>query len=101
PATPAFSGGFSNYDFARNQLVIAGIGGNPKNLGMENHWNYVAPRIGLAYRLDNRTVVRAGFGMSYTSFPDNTYAYNYPVRANNVYTAPNTYSAAQYPDGTF
>ena len=27
-----------------------------------------------------------GFGTSYTPFEDNTYAYNYPVRANNFYT---------------
>jgi hypothetical protein len=101
PATPAFSGGFSNYDYVKNQLAIAGIGGNPKNLGMQMRWGNLAPRLGVAYRMDNLTVFRAGFGMSYTSFPDNTYAYNYPVRANNVYTAPNTYAPAQYPDGTF
>ena len=33
----------------------------------------------------NDTVIRGGFGISYTPFPDNTYAYNYPVRANNSY----------------
>ena len=101
PATPAFPGGFSNYDFVKNQLVIAGIGNNPLNLGMKNRYNYLAPRFGLAYRFNDKTVIRAGFGMSYTSFPDNTYAYNFPVRANNVYTAPNTYARAQYPDGSF
>ena len=31
-------------------------------------------------------MIRAGFGTSYTPFPDNTYAYNYPVRSNNFYT---------------
>jgi len=29
PPTPAFPGGFSNYDPSNNTLVIAGIGGNP------------------------------------------------------------------------
>jgi len=86
PATPAFPGGFSNYDPTTNNLVLAGIGGNPSNLGMKNRYHYFAPRIGLAYRLTEKTVVRAGFGMSYTPFEDNTYAYNYPVRANNFYT---------------
>jgi hypothetical protein len=101
PATPAFSGGFSNYDFVHNQLVIAGIGDNPKNLGMKMRWNYIAPRMGIAYRFNEKTVVRIGFGMSYTSFPDNTYAYNFPVRSNNVYTNPSTYLTAQYPDGSY
>jgi len=86
PATPAFPGGFSNYDPTTNSLVLAGIGGNPSDLGMKKRYNYFAPRIGLAYRLTEKTVVRAGFGTSYTPFEDNTYAYNYPVRANNFYT---------------
>ena len=71
--------------------MIAGIGGNPSNLGMKTHYAYFAPRLGLAYRLTEKTVIRAGFGISYTPFEDNTYAYNYPVRANNVYSAANSY----------
>jgi Carboxypeptidase regulatory-like domain len=85
PATPKSAGGFSNYDPATNNLVIAGIGGNPSNLGMQTRYGYFAPRTGFAYRVTENTVIRGGFGMSYTPFPDNTYAYNYPVRANNSY----------------
>ena len=85
PATPQFAGGFSNYDAANNTLVIAGVGGNPSNLGMKTYYHYFAPRAGIAYRLTEKTVFRVGFGISYTPFPDNTYAYNYPVRANNAY----------------
>lgn len=29
------------------------------------HWKLFAPRVGLAYRLDNLTVLRAGYGLSY------------------------------------
>jgi hypothetical protein len=86
PAKPAFPGGFANYDPTTNNLVMAGIGGNPMNMGLKTHYNYFAPRVGLAYRLTEKTVIRAGFGTSYTPFPDNTYAYNYPVRSNNYYT---------------
>jgi len=86
PATPAFPGGFSNYDPTTNNLVIAGVGSNPSNLGMVTRYHYFAPRLGLAYRLTEKTVIRAGFGTSYTPFSDNTYAYNYPVRANNFYS---------------
>ena len=85
PGTPEFAGGFSNYNPATNQLVIAGVGGNPQNLGMKTRYRYFAPRVGVAYRLTESTVVRGGFGISYTPFPDNTYAYNYPVRSNNAY----------------
>ncbi len=86
PATPPFPGLFSNYDPNNNTLVVAGVGGNPSNLGMTARYKEFAPRVGLAYRLDEKTVIRAGFGISYTPFPDNTYAYNYPERSNNFYT---------------
>ncbi len=52
---------------------------------METRYRYFAPRTGFAYRVTDDTVVRGGFGISYMPFPDNVYAYNYPVRANNSY----------------
>ena len=80
--------------------MIAGVGSNPSNLGMKTRYNYFAPRVGLAYRLTDKTVIRAGFGTSYTPFPDNTYAYNYPVRSNNFYTnVGNGYASALLPNG--
>jgi len=85
PATPKEKGGFSNYNPSNNTLVLAGIGGNPQNLGMKTQYRYFAPRTGFAYRARPNTVIRGGFGISYTPFPDNTYAYNYPIRANNSY----------------
>jgi hypothetical protein len=85
PATPAAKGGFSNYDPTNNTLVVSGVGGNPNNLGIKTHYKYFAPRLGLAYRLTESTVFRVGFGISYTPFPDNSYAYNFPVRANNSF----------------
>jgi hypothetical protein len=85
PATPRNAGGFSNYDPVNNNIVIAGIGGNPSNLGMQTRYRYFAPRTGFAYRISDDTVVRGGFGISYMPFPDNNYAYNYPIRANNAY----------------
>ncbi len=100
PATPAFPGGFSNYDYTNNTLVQAGIGGNPMNLGMKTRYGNFAPRVGAAYRLTDKTVIRAGFGTSYTPFPDNTYAYNYPVRSNNVYNnIGDGYAVALLPNG--
>jgi Carboxypeptidase regulatory-like domain len=94
PATPASAGGFSNYIPTNNTLVIAGIGGNPSNLGMNNRFTYFAPRLGFAYRATEQTVIRGGFGISYTPFEDNTYAYNFPVRANNSYQQLNSYQPA-------
>jgi hypothetical protein len=101
PGTPRFAGGFSNYDPNNNTLVLAGLGNNPPNLGMKNNLTYFAPRLGAAYRLSAKTVIRGGFGISYTPFPDNTYAYNYPIRQNNIYNpAVASYGPAILPDGS-
>ncbi len=98
PATPAVKGGFSNYDSTNNQLILAGVGGNPSNLGMKMRWGYLAPRTGFAYRATDQTVIRGGFGFSYTPYPDNSYAYNYPVRSNNAYNFLNSYQPAVLAD---
>ena len=101
PATPKIAGGFSNYNPANNTLVLAGLGGNPSNLGMASQYKNFAPRTGISYRLSNNTVVRGGFGISYTPFPDNTYAYDFPIRANNSYglVGASSYTPAVLGDG--
>jgi hypothetical protein len=100
PATPVAKGGFSNYNPANNTLEVSGVGSNPDDLGIATHYKYFAPRLGLAYRLKESTVFRAGFGISYTPFPDNSYAYNFPVRANNQFDpAVTTFGPAVLADG--
>ncbi|HEY2468521.1 MAG TPA: carboxypeptidase-like regulatory domain-containing protein [Terracidiphilus sp.] len=100
PATPRIAGGFSNYDPSNNTLVQAGLAGNPSNLGLETQYKYFAPRTGLSYRAHDATVIRMGFGMSYIPFTDNTYAYNYPIRANNSYQpAGSSFTPAVLSDG--
>lgn len=101
PATPRKAGGFSNYDPVNHNLVIAGVGGNPSNLGMQTQYKYFAPRTGVSYRVTDNTVIRAGFGMSYMPYADNSYAYNFPVRANNSYgpVGSSAFTPAVGPDG--
>ena len=83
PATPAHNGGYSNFDPTNNTLVLAGIGGNPLDLSRNTYYHYFAPRFGMAYRLTDKFVLRGGFGISYEPFPNNAYAFNYPVRQAN------------------
>ena len=100
PATPAAKGGFSNYNPTNNTLVVSGYGNIPDNLGIATQYKYFTPRMGLAYRVKESTVVRAGFGISYTPFPDNSYAYNFPVRANNAFNpAVASFGPAVLPNG--
>jgi hypothetical protein len=101
PATPRIAGGFSNYNPTNNTIVLAGLGSNPSNLGMVTKYDYFAPRTGFSYRVTDATVVRGGFGVSYIPFTDNTYAYNYPIRANNSYqpAGGSAYTPAVLSDG--
>jgi hypothetical protein len=85
PFTPRRAGAFSNFDPATKSLIIAGIGGNPSDVGRTTNYHDFAPRIGVAYRLTEKTVVRGGFALSYFPYPDNDYAFNFPVLQNNAF----------------
>jgi Carboxypeptidase regulatory-like domain/TonB dependent receptor-like, beta-barrel len=93
--TPMHPGGFSNYNPVNNTLELAGVGKVPSNMGRETNYDNFAPRFGLAYRLSEKTVIRGGYGISIdASFPDDKYAFNFPVKQNNAFTATNSFSAA-------
>jgi hypothetical protein len=94
PATPRKPGGFVNYNPTNDTLVIAGEDGNPSNLGMKSDNLLFAPRLGLSYRASEQTVIRAGFGISYVPFVDNSYAYNYPIKTSTDYNSPENYGPA-------
>lgn len=57
------------FDTATGQLLFGGLGGNPTHNGMTSSKTLFMPRIGLAYQIDSKTVVRAGFGMSDDTTP--------------------------------
>jgi Carboxypeptidase regulatory-like domain len=90
--TPQFPAGFSNYNPADNTLLLSGLGNIPMNLGVKNYPHNIYPRIGFAWRLNDKTVIRGGFGMS------NYYRYDtgwqYPVKQAQQFLAPNSFVAA-------
>jgi len=43
-------------------VLIGGVGGNPKNMGLVAPKDGFTPRVGAIYRLDDKTVLRAGYG---------------------------------------
>ena len=87
-------GGFSNYNPGDNTLELAGIGSVPRNLGVNADYHNFGPRVGAAYRLTPRSVLRVGFGMSYMTFPIDLYAYNYPVEPTQQYSSISSYGPA-------
>ena len=89
---PQFPGGSVNYDPNTNSLLVAGYGNIPMDLGVKNYPRNIYPRIGLAYRLNDKTVIRSGFGMS--SFYRYTTDWQGPVKQNQQLVASNAYVAA-------
>ena len=87
-------GGLSNYDPTNNTLRVSGYSQVPANLGVESYWLNFNPRTGVSWRLNERTVVRAGYGASTIPWPDNSYAFNFPVKQNNQITGPNGFVPA-------
>ena len=50
-------------------LMYAGVNGNPRG-AFQNDWNNFAPRAGFAYRLNEKTVLRGGYGLMYAQVFD-------------------------------
>ena len=103
----ADQGGLSNYDPATNTLQVAGYGNVGESVGVKKYLKNFGPRAGASYRLNDKTVLRGGYGVSTLPFPDNAYVYNYPVKQNNVFNAPNNFAPAPrsmstgFPDPVF
>jgi hypothetical protein len=51
------------------EVLLGGRGGNESDLGIETSKKLFAPRIGLAYRLGDNTVIRSGYGLTYDPMP--------------------------------
>jgi hypothetical protein len=71
----------SNPDFAHQlDVLIAGRGPNPQDNGMKMGLNNFAPRVGGVYRIDDKTVFRTGYGLTY-----NAQGWARAVRGDNDY----------------
>ncbi|SFS12969.1 Carboxypeptidase regulatory-like domain-containing protein [Granulicella pectinivorans] len=50
-------------------VIIGGLGGNAKSTGVDVGWGQIVPRVGAVYRVNDKLVVRSGFGI--TTDPEN------------------------------
>ena len=57
------NGGFAN--LVQGLDRVAGYGPYGLNGNISNDWHYFAPRVGIAYQLTEKTVLRLGYGRSY------------------------------------
>jgi hypothetical protein len=65
PQTAAKPGGAGTFDPSTGDVLVAGWGTVPSNVGIKPYNGAFAPRIGLSYQLTPKTVGRIGYGKSY------------------------------------
>jgi len=86
---------FDRYDFTTNNVLLGGIGGNPDHLGVTTSKKLFAPRIGLAYQINNNTVVRTGFGITVDPLPlARPLRGFYPLTVGSNFTGVNGFASA-------
>jgi hypothetical protein len=70
--------GLERYDVNTNKMMVGAVGAVPKDLGVHVSKTMFAPRLGITYRPADRTVLRAGFGVT-----NDPYALARPLRTNH------------------
>ncbi len=61
--------GVERWDPDTNMVTIGGVAGVPKNNGITTSKKLFAPRVGFAFRMNEQTVIRAGYGITYDPLP--------------------------------
>jgi hypothetical protein len=94
-SAPANPGDQSRYDFSNNTLLIAGYGPVNRRLNVNTDYLNVGPRLGIAYRVRPKMVIRTGYGISYTPQSINSLATNtYPAQISVQVRGANTLTPA-------
>ncbi len=93
--------GLEQYDFAQNKMLVCGVGVVPRNCGVNESKKKFAPRAGIAYRIQDDFVIRAGYGI--TNDPYNLgrpFRTNHPLLIPFNQTAANSWTpASRFDDG--
>jgi hypothetical protein len=99
PQTAAKPGGAGSFDPSTGEVLAAGIGDVPLNMGVKAYNVGFLPRFGIAYQATENTVIRAGYGWSYNpgglgSIFGQGADYNPPIVNPQNVQQPNTYTPA-------
>ena len=92
PQTVNEPGNAGFFDVATGEMRVAGVGGIGLDGNIENKIN-IAPRLGITYQLNEKTVIRMGYGRSYDigvfgSTFGHSVTQNLPVLARQTLNAP-------------
>jgi outer membrane receptor protein involved in Fe transport len=79
PQTAAKPGGIGSFDPATGEVLVAGVGNVPLDLGVQAYNKLFEPRFGIAYQATDKTVVRAGIHTFGTGLPFTPTVANAPL----------------------
>jgi len=102
PSTPAFPGGGVNFDPVGGNLVLGCLGQVSCSENVNPNYKNFEPRLGFAYRVLSKTVVRGGFGRAYFSAQYGggifgTMCCSYPVQTRQDISQPSNYFPIMFP----
>jgi hypothetical protein len=87
--------GLERYDPDTNLMYLGGRGNVPQDTGFTVSHKLFAPRVGLAWRIGEKTVLRSGYGINFDPIPfSRPLRGRYPLTINFANTAPNSYAWA-------
>jgi len=97
--SPTYSSGEgreANFDFATGNMVLASLGNVSKYANVKPRYNNFAPRFGLAYTINPKMVLRAGYGRSYAINAGGanfgTYCCQWPIVSNQAFNSTTNYT---------
>lgn len=61
--------GIERLDYATYNVLLGGRGSTPEDVGLKLQTWYLAPRLGAAYRIGDKSVVRVGYGRTINPLP--------------------------------
>jgi hypothetical protein len=87
--------GIEQVDLSNLTVRLGGLGGNPTDLGISVSKTLFAPRLGAVYRINDDTVLRSGYGITYNPLPFSRPLRGfYPLTLAADYYAPNPFASA-------
>ncbi len=97
PESVNAAGNGATLDLSNGNMYVFGVGGVSNHGIQEMNWHNFAPRLGFAYQIDSKTVIRGGYGWSYdlgtfgSTFGHNV-TQNPPVLSQQNINAPNGFT---------
>lgn len=84
--------GLERYNPLTNKIEIGGVGSVPEDLGVEVSKRLFAPRIGIAWRPNDKLVIRAGYGLSNDPYAiARSMRTNHPILTNLIVPSNNLF----------